>query len=64
MTLARQGMGVALGQRSLAAADLESGALIVVSNRSLQLGHPYSAFTPAQKQGRVDVERLLALLVG
>ncbi|WP_455924661.1 LysR substrate-binding domain-containing protein [Pseudomonas putida] len=64
VTLARQGLGIALGQRSLAAADLESGALIAVSNRALQLGHPYCAFTPAQKQGRVDVERLLALLVG
>lgn len=64
VTLARQAMGIALGQKSLITADLENGDLIALSHRSLKLGHPYCAFMPAQKQARADVKRLLALLVG
>lgn len=62
VTLARLGMGIALGQQALAAPDLEAGRLIALSTASLQLGHPYCAFVPGGKEQRADVERMLALL--
>lgn len=62
ISLARLGCGIALGQKTLARADLESGRLIALSSSSLRLGHAYCAFVPAAKGKRADVRRLLALL--
>ncbi|WPO99085.1 LysR substrate-binding domain-containing protein [Pseudomonas sp. HR96] len=62
ISLARLGCGIALGQKTLARADLESGRLIALSSSSLRLGHAYCAFVPAAKSQRADVRRLLALL--
>ncbi|WP_248745859.1 LysR substrate-binding domain-containing protein [Pseudomonas sp. MWU12-2037] len=62
VTLAKLGMGIALGQKAIAQRELEAGRLIALSAVSLKLGHGYCAFVPGAKRGRGDVERLLALL--
>lgn len=62
LSSARQGLGVALGQKALAWADLEAGRLIALSPTALKLGHPYCAFTPGAGRQRVEVRALLALL--
>lgn len=43
LEFARLGMGVALGQRVLARADLEAGRLVAPVEQALALGHPYCA---------------------
>jgi LysR family glycine cleavage system transcriptional activator len=62
LSSARQGLGVALGQKALAWADLEAGRLIALSSTALRLGHPYCAFTPAAGRLSAEVRALLALL--
>ncbi|EXF93070.1 transcriptional regulator [Pseudomonas fluorescens HK44] len=62
ISLARLGLGIALGQKLMARSDLESGRLITLSSVSLRLGHPYCAFVPTAKTGRADIKRMLALL--
>lgn len=53
LDLAREGLGVALGQRMLARDDLAAGALVALSEVSLPLGHGYClAFPPAKAQKR------------
>lgn len=47
--LAREGLGVALAQRMLAAEDLAAGRLVVLSPISLGLGHPYCLVHPHSK---------------
>jgi LysR family glycine cleavage system transcriptional activator len=42
--------------------DLAAGRLIVLSARSLPLGHPYCAFVPAEKRKRPNVQSLIELL--
>ncbi|MFW8691290.1 MULTISPECIES: hypothetical protein [Mesorhizobium] len=60
---ARLGLGIALGQRVMAQADLEAGRLIAPSAVSVCLGHPYCAFKPPAKADRADVAALVGLLV-
>jgi LysR family glycine cleavage system transcriptional activator len=60
---ARLGLGIALGQRVMAGADLEAGRLIALSPVSVRLGHPYCAFMPSAKADRADVATLVGLLV-
>jgi LysR family glycine cleavage system transcriptional activator len=62
ISAARLGLGVALGQRVMARADLEAGRLIALSSISLRLGHPYCAFVSSAKADRADIKILLALL--
>ena len=62
ITLAKLGCGIALGQKLIAQPDLAAGRLIVLSARSLPLGHPYCAFVPAEKRKRPNVQSLIALL--
>lgn len=62
ITLARQGCGIALGQKLIAQPDLAAGRLIVLSSRSLPLGHPYCAFVPPEKRKRANVQSLIELL--
>jgi len=62
ITLARLGCGIALGQKLIAQADLASGRLIVLSPKSLPLGHRYCAFVPADKRKRPNVQSLIELL--
>ncbi|WP_421914034.1 LysR substrate-binding domain-containing protein [Mesorhizobium sp.] len=59
---ARLGLGIALGQRVMARADLEAGRLIALSSVSVRLGHPYCAFIPPAKADRADVAGLVELL--
>ncbi|KUM25163.1 LysR family transcriptional regulator [Mesorhizobium loti] len=59
---ARLGLGVALGQRIMAGADLEAGRLIALSSVSVRLGQPYCAFMLPAKAERADVAGLVALL--
>jgi LysR family glycine cleavage system transcriptional activator len=59
---ARLGLGISLGQRVLARADLESGRLIALSSTSVRLGHPYCAFVPPAKIDRADINGLMELL--
>ncbi|TPK91850.1 LysR substrate-binding domain-containing protein [Mesorhizobium sp. B2-4-17] len=60
---ARLGLGIALGQRVMAQADLKAGRLIAPSPVSVRLGHPYCAFMPPAKADRADVAALVGLLV-
>lgn len=62
ITLARLGCGIALGQKLIAQPDLAAGRLIVLSARSLPLGHPYCAFVPGEKRKRANVQSLIYLL--
>lgn len=59
---ARLGLGIALGQRVMASADLEAGRLIALSSVSVRLGQPYCAFMLPAKAERADIAGLLELL--
>lgn len=59
---ARLGLGIALGQRIMAGADLEAGRLIALSPVSVRLGQPYCAFMLPAKAERADIAGLVALL--
>ena len=61
---ARLGLGVALGQRIMAGADLEAGRLIALSSVSVRLGQPYCAFMLPAKAERADIAGLVELLAG
>jgi LysR family glycine cleavage system transcriptional activator len=60
--MARQGMGVALAQRMLAADDLASGALVPLSPVMMELGHPYGLFHPHAKTGKRSLRAVIAWL--
>lgn len=60
--LARESLGIALGQLKLAAEDLESGRLVRLSDRALPLGHGYFACAPDQRLRREVVQHLLSLM--
>lgn len=64
ITLAALGLGVALGQRALAAQAIRDGRLLLLAQAPLKLGHGYCAFIPRGKLGRGDVQRLLQVLQG
>ncbi|PIO43071.1 LysR substrate-binding domain-containing protein [Phyllobacterium zundukense] len=59
---ARLGLGIALGQKTVALGDLEAGRLISLSSVSVPLGHPYCAFIPRSKSEREDIKQLVDLL--
>jgi LysR family glycine cleavage system transcriptional activator len=59
---ARLGLGIALGQKTLAREDLETGRLIALSSASLPLGHAYCAFFAHEKADRAEVQSLIELL--
>ncbi len=59
---ARLGLGIALGQRVMAAADIDAGRLIALSSVSVRLGQPYCAFMLPAKAERADVAGLVELL--
>jgi len=62
VSMARLGLGIALGHRLIAQADLNAGRLIALSQVSLPLGHPYCAFVSAAKKNRKDINRMMGLL--
>lgn len=49
LDLAREGLGVALGQRMMALDDIESGKLVALSDTSIALGYPYCLAYPRAK---------------
>jgi LysR family glycine cleavage system transcriptional activator len=58
LDLARDGFGVALGQRMMAADDLKAGRLVILDERPIPLGHPYCLVYPrskAKKAGLIDL---------
>lgn len=50
LDLAREGLGVALGQRMVAGGDLAAGRLIALSGIALPLGRPYCLVYPPAKR--------------
>ena len=62
LDLARQGLGVALGQRMMAADDLAAGRLFPMSDISLALGHAYCLAYPRAKGRKRHVASLAAWL--
>ncbi|MCC0081360.1 MAG: LysR family transcriptional regulator [Rhodobacter sp.] len=62
LDMARRGLGIALGQRTLAAPLLASGALVPLSPLTLPLGHPYAAVHPHARSRKPALQRMLALL--
>lgn len=63
LDLARDGFGVALGQRMMAESDVEAGRLIILDERPVPLGHHYCLVYPrskAKKAGLVDLVDWLA----
>lgn len=59
LDLARDGVGVALGQRMMAADDLAAGRLVPLSGTTVPLGHPYCLVHPHGKAGKNGL-RLMA----
>ena len=59
LDMARDGVGVALGQRMLAEDDLAAGRLVALSQLSLALGHPYSLVYPQSKARKTGLTRLI-----
>jgi LysR family glycine cleavage system transcriptional activator len=62
LDLARQGLGVVLGQRMMAAGDLAEGRLVPLSDISIALGHPYCLAYPRSKGRKRHVISLTAWL--
>jgi len=60
---ARLGMGVLLGQRQLAASDLDEKRLISLSDQSIALGYPYYAVYPHAKAKYNSLQSLLECLL-
>lgn len=56
---ARRGLGIALGQRALAAEWISRGELTVLDPRSLPLGHEYCAVFPATKSRKGGLLQLI-----
>ena len=58
LDLACAGVGVALGQREMGAADIAEGRLVVIDPRPVPLGHPYCLVYPrakARRAGLIDL---------
>ncbi|WP_018151363.1 LysR substrate-binding domain-containing protein [Leeia oryzae] len=62
ITMARMGLGIALGQKIMAKAELDAGRLISLSATSVKLGHPYCAFSLPAKANRPEIKRLISIL--
>lgn len=59
LDLARDGVGVALGQKMMAGGDLAAGRLVPLSDTAIELGHPYCLVHPRSKSRKAG---LLALI--
>lgn len=62
LDLARDGVGVALGQRMMAGGDLAAGRLVPLSATAVPLGHPYCLVHPRSKARRAGVQALIGWL--
>lgn len=63
LDLAARGLGVALGQRRLAAEKVAEGRLIQLSPHVLPLGHAYHLVHPRAKQHKPMLQALMAFLL-
>ena len=59
LDFARDGIGVTLGQKSMARDDIAAGRLVALSDISLPLGHPYSLIIPASKRRKTGVRAII-----
>ncbi|MDE2434919.1 MAG: LysR family transcriptional regulator [Sphingomonadales bacterium] len=64
LDLARCGLGIALGQRMMAEADLAEGRLIALSAISVPLGHPYCLVHEVSRQNKHHMAGLVEWLTG
>lgn len=62
LDLARDGVGVALGQKMIAGDDLAAGRLVPLSNISIELGHPYCLVHPRSKSRKAGLQSLITWL--
>ncbi len=62
LDMARDGVGVALGQRMIAADDLAAGRLVALSDIAIALGHPYCFVYPRSKARKPDLQALISWL--
>lgn len=63
LDMARDGIGVALGQRMMAQDDISGGRLIALSDTGIALGHPYYIVYPPSKKRRPGLLSLAHWLV-
>lgn len=63
LDLARDGVGVALGQRMMASGDLKAGRLVPLSKIALELGHPYCLAYPRSKSRKPELRALIDWLM-
>ena len=63
LDMARDGIGVALGQRLMAEDDMASGKLVPLSDHGMALGHPYCLVYPHSKTRRPGLLSLTDWLV-
>ncbi len=59
LDFARDGLGVALGQRMMAQEDLAGGRLVFLSSLAAPLGHPYSVVYPRSRARKVGLKGLV-----
>jgi LysR family glycine cleavage system transcriptional activator len=59
LDLARDGLGVALGQKVMADRDLAAGRLVPLSDIAIELGHPYCLVYPRSKTRKVGLQALI-----
>lgn len=62
LDLARDGVGVALGQRMMAGGDLAAGRLVPLSEIAIALGHPYCLVHPRSKARKAGLQTLIEWL--
>jgi LysR family glycine cleavage system transcriptional activator len=59
LDMARDGVGVALGQRMMAEGDLAQGRLVALSDITIALGHPYCVVHPRSKARKPGLQALI-----
>lgn len=59
LDLARDGVGVVLGQKLMAGGDLAAGRLVPLSKIAIELGHPYCLVHPRNKSRKVGLQSLI-----
>ncbi|HET6157060.1 MAG TPA: LysR substrate-binding domain-containing protein [Dongiaceae bacterium] len=59
LDLARDGVGVALGQKMMAGGDMAAGRLVPMSTIAIELGHPYSLVHPRSKSRKAGLQSLI-----
>jgi len=63
LDLARDGVGVVLGQKMLASEDLAAGRLVPLSSIAIELGHPYCLVHPRSKARKAGLQSLIDWLM-